>query len=37
MIINTLLDGWPANMAGYFYWTSCILARLKARQNTADW
>ena len=29
-IINTLLDGWPANMAGYFYSSSCILVRLKA-------
>ena len=35
-IINTLLDSWPLNMAGYFYSLCCILARLKARQNTAN-
>ena len=31
-IINTLLGGWPANMAGYFYSSSCIL--LPTRKNT---
>ena len=30
-IINTLLDSWPANMAGYFYSSSYILAWLYCR------
>jgi len=32
---NHLLDSLMWNMAGYFYSPTCILTRLKARQNTA--